>query len=149
VLYFEDIAVGHEAVFDERYHVSEQEIVEVGQRWDPQPFHIDPVAARESMFGGLVASSAHIFCIFVSMGNQENDRDKCIASASALGFDKLRWHAPVRGGDVLRTGYRVIAARDSKSRPSFGIVTSSNRLFNQNDQIVFTLEATFLAKKRP
>jgi acyl dehydratase len=146
--YFEDLSVGDEKTFEEEYHVSEQEIIEMGRRWDPQPFHIDPVAAKASMFGGLVASSAHIFCIFVSMGNQEIDRDKNVAAASALGFDKLRWHAPVRPGDVLRIEDRVIAVRESKSRPELGICTIANRLFNQRGETVFTLESTFLAKKR-
>ena len=147
--YFEDLKIGDETVFDGVYRVSEQEIIEMGQRWDPLPFHIDPVAAKASIFGGLVASSAHVFCIFVNIGRQDCDRDKIISAASALGFDKLRWHAPVRPGDVLRCAYRVIDMRDSKSRPDVGICTTANRLFNQNDQTVFTLESAFLANKRP
>ncbi len=101
------------------------------------------------MFGGLVAPSAHVFCIFVRLGNGEIDRAKAMSAATALGFEKLRWHASVRPGDVLRTGYRVIAVRESKSRPDVGVCTTANRMFNQNDQTVFTLESTFLAKKRP
>jgi len=145
--YFEDVTVGAERVFEAEYRVSEQEIVDMGQRWDPQPFHTDPVAARASMFGGLVASSAHIFCIFVSFSKGEIDSDKRIAAVSALGFDKLRWHAPVRPGDVLRMRSRVISTRESKSKSDLGIVTVANTIFNQNDEAAFTLESTFLCPK--
>ena len=86
--YFDDLSVGDEAVFDETHCVSEQDIIEMGKRWDPQPFHVDPVAAKDSMFGGLVASSTHVFCICCSFGKKDMDRDKLIAAVSALGFDK-------------------------------------------------------------
>ena len=100
------------------------------------------------MFGGLVASSAHIFAIYVRLGNGEQDRDKAIASETALGFDKLQWHAPARPGDLLRSSYRVTALRESRSRPHLGIITNSSRVFNQRDETVFTLECAFLAPKR-
>lgn len=149
MLYFEDVTLGEEIIFDAVYHVTEEEIIEVGNRWDPQPFHIDPEAAKDSIFGGLVASSAHIFAIWVSMGNDDIDKDKAIASVSALGFNDLQWHAPVRPGDDIRSGFTIVEARESKSRPELGIVTSANRVFNQNDETVFTLECAFLVPKRP
>ncbi len=149
MLYYEDLEVGFERTFAEQYQVSEQEIVEFATRWDPQPFHIDRNAAETSIFGGLVASSAHVFCIYVKIGNTEIDRDKVTASASALGFDKLQWHAPIRPGDTLRNGYRVVQMRESRSRAELGIVTVASRMFNQRDETVFTLECTFLVHKRP
>lgn len=149
MLYFEDVELNREVTFDAVYHVSEEEIIEVGNRWDPQPFHIDPEAARESIFGGLVASSAHVFAIWVSMGNDDIDKDKAIASVSALGFNNLQWHAPIRPGDAIKSSFEITEARASKSRPGLGIVNSRNRMFNQNDETVFTLECAFLVPKRP
>lgn len=149
MIYFEDVNLHEEVVFDAVYHVTEEEIIEVGERWDPQPFHIDREAAKKSMFGGLVASSAHIFAIWVSMGNDEMDKDKAIASVSALGFNNLQWHAPVRPGDAIKSSFTITEARQSKSRPELGIVNSSNRVFNQNNEIVFSLECAFLVPKRP
>lgn len=148
MMYFEDVEVGAQFCFEQEYRVTEEEIIEVGNRWDPQPFHTDPVAAQDSLFGGLVASSAHIFAIYVSLGSDEIDRDKCIASVSALGFDKLQWHSPVRPDDVIRSEYRVESARESRSRPELGIVNNNCRLFNQNNETVFTLECAFLVPKR-
>ena len=148
-MYFEDVTLGQEVTFDAVYHVTEEEIIEVGNRWDPQPFHIDPVAAQESIFGGLVASSAHVFAIWVSMGNDDIDKDKAIKSVSALGFNNLQWHAPIRPGDAIQSSFTIKEARESKSRPELGIVTSDNRMFNQNNETVFTLECAFLVPKRP
>ena len=146
--YFEDLPIGLEVVFEDEYRVTEGEIIEVGQRWDPRPMHTDPVAAKESIFGGLVASSAHIFSIYVRIGNAEVDKDKQSAAVTALGFNNLQWHAPVRPGDVLKSAYTVIAARKSNSRPELGVVTTTCRMFNQRDQTVFTLECSYLIERR-
>ena len=148
-MYFEDVTLGQDVTFDAVYHVTEEEIIEVGNRWDPQPFHIDPIAARDSIFGGLVASSAHVFAIWVSMGNDDIDKDKAIKSVSALGFNNLQWHAPIRPGDAIKSSFKITEARESRSRPELGIVTSDNRMFNQNNETVFTLECAFLVPKRP
>lgn len=148
MLYFEDLTTGREVVFEDQYHVTEEEIIEVGERWDPRPFHTDPVAARDSLFGGLVASSAHIFSIYVRIGNAEIDRVRQSAAVSALGFDKLQWHAPVRPGDVLRSAYTVVSARPSASRPGLGVVKTGCRMFNQREQTVFTLECAYLIQRR-
>lgn len=146
--YLEDLAVGEEVQFEGEYLVSEEEIIEVGRRWDPQPFHIDPVAAKESVFGGLVASSAHIFSIWVSFGHAAVDKEKNVASVSALGFNNLQWHNPVRPNDVLRSGYKTLSIRESKSRPGLGIVTTRSKVTNQKGEKVFTLECSFLVPKR-
>jgi acyl dehydratase len=146
--YFEDLLLGREVIFEDEYHVTEEEIIEVGQRWDPRPFHTDPEAAKESIFGGIVASSAHIFSIYTRIGSAEIDRDKQSAAVSALGFNHLQWRAPVRPNDVLRSAYTVVAARESNSRPDLGVVTTQCRVFNQNDETVFTLECSYLIERR-
>lgn len=147
--YFEDLSVGEETIFEDEYLVTEDEIIEVGTRWDPQPFHIDPVAAKKSIFGGLVASSAHIFSIYVCIGNADVDKDKNFAAVTALGFDNLQWHAPVRPGDTLRNRFVITGIRESRSRPRMGIVTTRARLINQNDETVFTIEGSCLVERRP
>jgi acyl dehydratase len=100
------------------------------------------------MFGGLVASSAHIFAIYVRIGNAEVDMDKQSAAVSALGFNNLQWRAPVRPDDVLRSAYTVVSARVSKSRPGLGVVMTKNRMFNQHGETVFTLECSYLIERR-
>ena len=148
MFYYEDLLIGQEVEFEDEYHVTEEEIIEVGQRWDPRPIHTDPEAAKESIFGGLVASSAHIFSIYVRIGNTDIDRDRQAAAVSALGFNNLQWHAPVRPNDVLKSAYKITAARKSKSRSELGVVNTQARLYNQNNETVFTGECSYLIKRR-
>jgi acyl dehydratase len=148
MFYYEDLLIGQEVEFEDEYHVTEEEIIEVGQRWDPRPIHTDPEAAKESIFGGLVASSAHIFSIYVRIGNTDIDSDRQTAAVSALGFNNLQWHAPVRPNDVLKSAYKITAARESKSRPDLGVVNTQARLYNQNNETVFTGECSYLIKRR-
>ena len=144
--YFEDFIPGETEYSRGSYAVTEAEIREVGERWDPQPFHVDPLAAARSAFGGLVASSVHLFAIRVALGSGSTEEPT--AAVSALGFDKLRLHAPVRPGDELRKRSTTIDRRVSSSRPGLGIVRSRSELVNQRDELVFSDESAFLIERR-
>jgi acyl dehydratase len=147
VKYFEDLAVGQHWVHKGSYTLTEAEIREVGERWDPQPFHIDPVAAEASIFGGLVASSVHLFALMVAIGTGPGEEP--MAAVSALGFDNVRNHAPARPGDELRLRVTVLEARASKSRSELGIFRCSRELFNQRGEVVFSDESAALIQRRP
>jgi acyl dehydratase len=147
VKYFEDFIVGEEVVYEGTYTVTEAEIREFGERWDPQPFHVDPVAAESSFFGGLVASSVHLFAILFAIGNLP-EREP-IAAVSALGFDKIRVRAPARPGHELTLRTRVLECRVSNSRPELGIVRSLDELVNQHGEVVYSAEPAALIKRRP
>ena len=118
--YFEDLAIGQTWVHEGSYTLTEAGIREVGERWDPQPFHIDPVVAEASIFGGLVASSVHLFALMVAIGTGPGEEP--MAAVSALGFDKVRNHAPARPADELRLRVAVLDTRASKSRSELGIL---------------------------
>ncbi len=143
--YFEDFGLGDKQVASSTYRVTEEEIIEFGTRFDPQPFHTDPVAAADSIFGGLVASSTHLFSIAVALTQHLGDK---VAAVSALGFDGVRVLAPARPGDELGMRTETVGARRSKSRPDCGIVEGSSEMFNQNDEIVFRYHAAFLVLLR-
>lgn len=144
-IHFEDYRVGETMHIEKRYVVSQEEIISIAQKWDPQPFHVDPAAAKQSIFGGLVASSAHAFPIFVFLGQQQPRK---VAAISALGFDRLRFVHPIRPGDELRYEYTCTEKRLSNSRPYAGIVTCESSLFNQRGDEVFTGEITSLVQRR-
>ncbi len=142
--YFEDFVVGALVEFPGTYLVTEEEIMEVGRRWDPQPFHTDPVAAADSVFGGLVASSVHLFAMAISLG--VNARPS--AAVSSLGFPAIDNHAPVRPGDELSMQSRVLESRLSRSRPGTGIVISRGEVLNQDRELVFSFENAGLFRCR-
>jgi acyl dehydratase len=146
--YFEDFVVGECVEFQNEHIVTEEEIIEMASRWDPQPFHIDREAAEASMFGGLVASSVHLFAMMVGIGTTDTKTEKA-AAVSALGFDKVRVSHPARPGDVLRVRSTILNLRKSKSRPECGIIQSRNEMFNQEGVIVMSTENAFLVECRP
>lgn len=146
-LHYEDYQVGITFRIEASYSPSEQEIIEVASKWDPQPFHIDKVAAEKSLFGGLVASSAHAFPIFVYLGQQGGEHMKA-AAISALGFDKLRFAAPIRPDDTLYIEWCCIEKRLSASRPFAGIIVCENHMYNQRDELVFSGQVSSLVHRR-
>jgi len=102
---FEDLSVGDTETFGS-YTVTREEIVDFAEQYDPQPFHVDPEAAEQSPFGGLVASGWHTASMTMRMLVtgllQEAD------TRGALGVDELRWLAPVQPGDTLTARTEVV-----------------------------------------
>ena len=146
VRYLEDYVPGDVVEVDASYLVTEEEILEIGKRWDPQPFHTDREAAAASFFGGLVASSVHLFAASVWLGYQMESQ---AAAVTALGFSELSWHEPARPGDRLRLRAETLHRRESRSRPDCGIVESRSQIFNQDGKLVFSFDGAVLMRKRP
>lgn len=144
ILHFEDYAPGFE-VAGGSYYVREEEILEFGRRFDPQPFHTDPVAARASHFGGLVAPGCLTFAIRSALVNQFAVRPALIAG---LGVDRLDLEAPVRPGDRLTLRMRVRSRRRSASKPDRGIVELEYAIENQQRDVVLTMSARMLVALR-
>ena len=145
MLYFEDFVVGQVTEPTATYTINKEELIEIGQRWDPQPFHIDEDAAKDTMFGGLVASSVHLFAIITWFSHQ---LEEPVAAVSALGFNDLKWHHPVFSGDVLSYKTVCIKARPSNSRPECGIINTANELYNQDGTLLFSMQVSILMSRR-
>lgn len=126
--------------------VTADEIVEFAGEFDPQPMHLDEAAGRASILGGLSASGWHTCAIFMRL--------LCDAvllhstSQGAPGVDRIKWKNPVLAGDRLNGKTTVLAKRESRSRPSIGLVTFRSELFNQYGHSVFELENTAMFLKR-
>jgi acyl dehydratase len=144
--YYEDYVPGEVTDVIGTYLVTEEEVLEVGRRWDPQPFHTDKEAAAESFFGGLVASSVHLFAASVWLGYQMESR---AAAVTALGFSELSWHAPARPGQRLSMRAETLSTRVSKSRPDCGIIETKSQIFNHDGELVFSFIGAALIQKRP
>ena len=143
--FYEDYVVDKTIHIPVTYRVSEEEVISMASKWDPQPFHIDKEAAKQSIFGGLVASSAHIIPIFIWLGQQEGVKT---AAVSALGFEQMKPLLPVRPGDELSYKYECIEKRLSKSRPGIGIVKCEGRMYNQQGELVFSGTVASLVRMR-
>ena len=143
--YFEDIEVGQKNTAGE-YLVIREEIIEFARKWDPQPFHIDEEKARESQFGGIIASASHTMAISFWLLNRAG---KGLAAISGLGWDKMRLPTPVRPGDLLSLTMECIEKRESKRKPDRGILRHSVVIKNQDGIPVTTFEATTLVKRQP
>jgi acyl dehydratase len=144
--YFEDFAEGQVYELGEAT-VSEEEILEFARRFDPQPFHIDPEAAKQSMFGGLIASGWHTGAIYMSLMVRGLLRDS--ASLGSAGIDELRWLKPVRPGDTLRARMTVTSLRPSSKRADRGTVFNLGEAFNQHGERVFFVRSSGMFARRP
>lgn len=145
--FFDDCVVGEEHLAGS-YEVTAASIIEFATEWDPQPFHIDEAAARDSIFGGLTACSAHIFSIFC-ITSQRWQSGAVQQALAGLGFDEMRMQQPVFAGDVLQCKTVVAAARKSNRHPDRGIVSYDTRLENQHGVVVFSVRAATMLARDP
>ncbi|MBI4962207.1 MAG: MaoC family dehydratase [Desulfomonile tiedjei] len=136
--YFEDYAPGsvHELG---GITIEEAEILSFGRRFDPQPFHTDPEAAKRSSFGGLIASGWHTASLMMRLFVEYYLSQ--VASLGSPGVDELRWLKPVYPGDRLSARVTVTEATRSRSKPDRGIVRSYIEVLNQRNDIVMTMKA--------
>ena len=144
--YFEDFQIGEVSELGP-VSVSEAEIVEFAERFDPQPFHIDPEAAQASPFGGLIASGWHTTALFMGMFVRGVLLDS--ASLGSPGVEEIRWTAPVRPGDTLRGRSTISDVQPSATNPRRGTVITANEVLNQDGEVVMRLKARGFFARRP
>ena len=143
--YFEDYPQGSVYEFGS-IAVEEKEIIDFARRFDPQPFHTDPEAAKRSHYGGLIASGWHTAGLMMRLLV-----DQYLSPASSMGspgVDELRWLKPVRPGDVLSLRVTVPEATRSRSKPDRGAVRSVTEVMNQRGEVVMSVKATSLMRCR-
>jgi acyl dehydratase len=136
--YFDDFRVG-ESVDLGQISVTDDEIIAFARQFDPQPFHVDARRARDSIFGGLVASGWHTAALYMRLLVDGLLKDS--ASLGSPGIDALRWLQPVRPGDTLRARFTVLECRPSQSRPGMGIVRGRGEVLNQDETAVMSVES--------
>jgi len=144
--WFEDYAEGMVEEFGDRV-VTEAEIIAFARDFDPQPFHVDPEAAKGSLYGGLIASGWHTAGLMMRMLVEHFVSP--VASLGSPGLDELRWPRPVRPGDRLSVRATVLSARPSKSKPEMGIVQVQFEVLNQAQEPVMIARGINLYRRRP
>ncbi len=116
--YLDDLAPGQRFTGATRARVDEDAIKAFAREFDPQPFHLDNEAARDSLFGSLAASGWHTAAL--TMRLLVDCEPKLAGGIIGAGFDELRWPLPVRPGDELRVELEVLEVRPSRSKPTQG-----------------------------
>lgn len=144
--YFEDFQVGDVYDLGSRT-VSKEEILDFARQYDPQYFHVDEERAKESIYGGLIASGWHTAAMTMRLACEAIVLQS--ASMGSPGLDELRWVRPVRPGDTLQARMEILAARASQSKPDRGIVHSQVIVTNQDGEPVLTWKAMGMYRRRP
>jgi acyl dehydratase len=146
LIWWEDFKLGESAEMG-RHTFSEEEILAFGRRYDPQSFHTDPVAAKGSVFGGVIASG-WLTCAVAMRLMVENYVGKT-ASLGSPGVDNIRWLKPVRPGDTLTYVRTVTQTRASATRKGVGLVKHRYEAVNQEGETVLTMEGWGMFGRRP
>lgn len=146
MLYLEDFTVGD--VYDlGEVKVTQEEVLSFGRAYDPQVFHTDPERAKESSFGGLVASGWLTASLFMRRYVEEIlDRS---AGEGSPGVDEVRFHRPVRPGDVLRARLTVLGVAPVLSNRRSGILRPRCELVDAEGAVVFSMVLHSIFRRRP
>lgn len=127
--------------------LTEDDILEFGRRYDPQPFHVDPELAKSSGFGELVASGWHIAASFMRCYVDTLLVDS--ACEGSPGVDTLRFHRPVRPGQRLTARLTVLDTVPSLTRSDTGIMRPRCELVDDDGTVVFGMVLNSIFRRRP
>jgi acyl dehydratase len=144
--YLEDFAVG-QTFSSGRLRVEGERILAFAAEFDPQPFHLDEAAARQSFFGELTASGWYTAA--VSMRLLIETGLKPAGGYIGAGADGFRWPRPVHPGDELRVECEVIEVRPSHSHPDRGLIKVRMTTLNQENEAALTYIANMVVMRRP
>ncbi len=144
--YLEDFAAGQ--MYGSGWLRVEQERMKTfAEEFDPQPFHLDEEAARDTIFRGLAASGWHTAAL--TMRLLVESELKPVGGIIGIGFDEFRWPHPVRPGDELRIESEVLEVRPSNSRPDQGLIKVRTTTLNQNGEAVQIQVGNLLVPRQP
>lgn len=144
--YLDDFAAG-QVYRSNRLQVDKQQMLAFASQFDPQPYHLDEQAARNSVFKGLAASGWHTAAMTMRLlvDSEFQPADGILG----VGLEELSWPRPVRPGDELRVESEVLEVRPSKLRTDRGVIRLRTTTLNQNDQPVQIFTGNLLVPRRP
>src|SRR5262245_145740 len=128
------------------YEVTRDEIIEFTRRYDPFPFHVDEEAARQTVFGGIIASGWLTALVWLRLMHQTFLSYE--VTLGSPGHEEMNWPRPVRPGDRLHGRVEIKESRVSKSKPGLGFVRYTAALRNQRGEQVFVTTSTLIVKSR-
>lgn len=143
--YFEDYEVGATYEIGE-FSLSEAEIIEFAQRFDPQPFHLDHAAARASPYGGIIASGWHTGSAMMRVVVE--GFISSVAGLGSPGVDEIRWLKPVRPDELLKVRVTVEQTRRSVSKPDRGLCHTLMEVVDHQGQVRMTVRSVGIVRCR-
>jgi len=154
--FFEDMTVGQRRDIGS-FTFTADAIKRFAAQFDPQRFHLDEEAGRNSLFGGLAASGWHVGSVCMKLLVADGQRQSAEAQARgeevaawgpSPGFRDLRWIKPVLAGDTVSFASEIVALRTSETRPEWGILQGRNTGTNQRGELVYSILATAFVPRR-
>jgi acyl dehydratase len=143
--YLEDLAPG-QRYGTGSWTVDLDQIQAFARQFDPQPFHLDPEAAKQTLFGELVASGWHTMGITMRLIVEGETR--LAGGFLGAGVDGVEWPNPVRPGDTLRVESEIVEVRPSRSKPDRGTARVRSTTFNQRNEPVLQFTARLIVPTR-
>lgn len=145
--YFDDWTIGDRIVHELRRTVTETDnLMFTLMTHNPQPLHLDVEAAKASEFGQILVNGTFTFSLMVGLSVGDTTLGTLVAN---LGYDKVVMPKPVFIGDTMRAETEIADLRESRSRPTAGIVTFRHELFNQRNELVCQCLRSALVSRRP
>lgn len=126
--------------------ISREEIKTFARQYDPQPFHLDELAAEKSVFGSLVASGWQTAALTMKL--RVEGELQLQGGWIGLGVDKIVWPKPVYPGDALTATTEVLEMRESKSKPEWGVIRLRTMTTNQRGEVVCEVVSNQLVLRR-
>jgi acyl dehydratase len=156
VNYYEDTRIGERHTLGS-FTFTPEAIKTFARAFDPQAFHLDEEAGRQSLFGGLAASGWHTASVYMKLlvaysrkaAEAAEARGETVAqSGPSPGFKNLKWPRPVLAGDTITYYWEATAMRPLASRPELGLVSGKTTAVNQRGEIVLVFDnAVFLPRR--
>ena len=143
--WFDDLQLGMRFESGE-VTVSKEDILRFAREFDPQPFHLDEEAAKDTILGGLAASGWHTAAIAMKLAT--TCRPFGPHPLFGAGVDELRWMKPVRPGDTLHLEGEVVELTPSRTKPQ-GIARIKWTAHNQHGEAVYTFNPIAIVPRRP
>ncbi|MBI3441374.1 MAG: MaoC family dehydratase [Proteobacteria bacterium] len=144
-LYLEDLQIGQRFCAGPVL-VTAEDIIAFAKQFDPQDFHIDPIKARDTAFGELVASGWHTGSLTMRLIEEATPKMK--GGMIGRSIEKMGWPRPVRPGDRLSVEVEILEFRALDSRPERGTMRTKNTTFNQHREPVLEMEAVAFVPRR-
>lgn len=151
-MWWEDIELGVTTALG-AYTFTEEEMIRFSKAYDPQPFHIDPEAAKSSFYGGIIASGWHVCSVWMKLMIAHSKRRAAEGQPSrggvSPGFLDLRWIKPTRPGMTLHYDTTTHEKVELKSRKDVGLIRSRNRAVDDNGETVMSFTGQGFVQRRP